>query len=470
MRTPKKKIAIGGISTECSTYSSLNQKEDDFQSIENDSLLGLVNFPFNEYNIIAKPIFFKKSVPGGPIEENFYIKVRNQFLNRLESQYPLDGVMLIMHGAMFVNGIEDPEGDWIEKTRKTVGEECIISVSFDLHGQITDRIVKNIDSFCAFRTAPHIDVKETYYRSAKILSKALSGAERPKVVWSPIPLLVSGEISSTFIEPCKSLYQSLYNLDKKIGIIDSNLMIGYVWADSKRATASAVITCTNKEKGIKICNHLAKLYWDKRYDLKFDMPVGSIKDAFKWLPNTFSIIADSGDNPTAGGTGDRADILKAIISKKLQNVIIAGIASPKTYEELESGDKVTSYEIGGMLGGGGPRIKIIPEKLYIKNDCAIVQLLGITLVITKYRRPFHYLNDFKQLKLNINDYRLLVVKSGYLSPELKTTTKNSFMVLSNGAVNQDIASLSNQNRLVPTFPFQKKMNYKPDARGQTYKK
>ena len=67
MRTHRKKIAIGGISTECSTYSSLNQKEDDFQSIENDSLLGLVNFPFSEYNIIAKPIFLKKSVPGGPI-------------------------------------------------------------------------------------------------------------------------------------------------------------------------------------------------------------------------------------------------------------------------------------------------------------------------------------------------------------------------------------------------------------------
>ena len=44
------------------------------------------------------------------------------------------------------------------------------------------------------------------------------------------------------------------------------------------------------------------------------------------------------------------------------------------------------------------------------------------------------------------------------------------MVLSNGAVNQDIASLSNQNRLVPTFPFQKKMNYEPDARGKAYKK
>ncbi len=464
MRAPRKKIAIGGISTECSTYSSLIQKEHDFQSIENDAILELVDFPFEDYNIIVKPIFFKKSVPGGPIDQDFYIKIRKQFLISLKNEYPLDGVMLLMHGAMFVNGLEDPEGDWIEATRKTVGEDCLISVSFDLHGQVTDRIVENIDSFCAFRTAPHIDIKETYFRSAKILSKALSGSEKPKVVWSPIPLLVSGEMSSTFIEPCKSLYQSLDNLDKKKGILDSNLMVGYVWADTKRATASAVITCTDKENGAIICNQLAKSYWEKRYDLKFDMPAGNIDDAFKWLPNTFSIIADSGDNPTAGGIGDRADILESILRKNLQNVIIAGIASPNTYNKLNSANKVIPFNIGGMLGGGGPKLKLKPERLYIKNNCAIVDVSGITLVITKYRRPFHYLNDFKQLNININDYKLLVVKSGYLSSELKETTANTFMVLSNGAVNQDIDSLKNHNRPVPTFPFQKKMTFEPNTR------
>jgi len=57
-----------------------------------------------------------------------------------------------------------------------------------------------------------------------------------------------------------------------------------------------------------------------------------------------------------------------------------------------------------------------------------------------------------------------VVKSGYLSSELKETTANTFMVLSNGAVNQDIDSLKNHNRPVPTFPFQKKMTFEPNTR------
>ena len=149
---------------------------------------------------------------------------------------------LLMHGAMYVDGIEDPEGDFIASVRETVGQDCIISVSFDLHGQITDKIVKNIDAFAAFRTAPHIDVKDTYRRSSMMLAKALQENYRPHVVWSAIPLLVSGEMSSTFVEPCQSIYESFKLYDQEPGILDSNLMIGYVWADTKRATAAAVVT------------------------------------------------------------------------------------------------------------------------------------------------------------------------------------------------------------------------------------
>ena len=65
-----------------------------------------------------------------------------------------------------VEGIYDPEGDWITAVLEAVGLDCLISVSFDLHGQVTDKIIKNIDAFAAFKTAPHIDVKDTNRRYA----------------------------------------------------------------------------------------------------------------------------------------------------------------------------------------------------------------------------------------------------------------------------------------------------------------
>ena len=451
MKIVKKKIAVGGISTECSTYSPLYQNEKDFESLQKKELLDLIEFPFENYNIEICPIFFNRSVPGGPIETSYFIKVKDDFIKQLQVICPLDGVLLIMHGAMYVPNINDPEGEWISSVREVVGKDCIISVSFDLHGQITNKIIKNIDAFAAFRTAPHIDVSKTYKRSSQMLVNALTTGVRPTVLWSSIPVLVSGEMSSTFVEPCKSIYASLDKFDERKGVLDSNLMIGYVWADTERATASAVVTCSNTNTGADACREIANLYWNSREKLKFDMKSGDIYSAISCLPNTFSIMADSGDNPTAGGVGDRADVLEIILKENIQNVLFAGIASTSAYNQFLNQKKFT---IGGNLGGGGPSLELVADDVFFKEGCAVVSIQNVKLVIPKYRRPFHYLSDFEKLNLNLNDFNLLVVKSGYLSPNLQKLSVSSFMLLTNGAANQDFQKIENKNRKKPIFPFQ----------------
>ncbi len=446
-----KRIAIGGISTECSSYSPQYQKESDFVSIQGQALLDLVDFPFTDFEIEAHPVFFNRSVPGGPIEARYYKQVKSHFIAKLKAIGNLDGLLLLMHGAMYVKGIEDPEGEWIELVRKVVGKDCIISLSFDLHGQLTEKIVDNIDAFAAFRTAPHIDINRTYHRAAQMLSDMLSGGQRMNVVWHPIPVLVSGEMSSTLAEPCRSIYAQLDEFDKSDGVVDCNLLVGYVWADTARATAAAVVTCTNKEYGNKVCSHIAMLYWQSRHQLTFDMESGDIGSAIARLPQEFSIIADSGDNPTAGGVGDRADVLEAILSHRIESTLFAAITSEKAYRKLK---KSREFIIGNGLGGGGPELKLSADSVYFKHQCAIVNLQNITLVVSKYRRSFHQLSDFSELQINLGDYRLLVVKSGYLAPELQSLSAPSFMVLSDGAVNQDLRALTNNHRNRPSYPFQ----------------
>ena len=49
----KKNIAIGGICTECSSYSPLFQNKEDFITVRGQELLTLVDFPFSKYNINA---------------------------------------------------------------------------------------------------------------------------------------------------------------------------------------------------------------------------------------------------------------------------------------------------------------------------------------------------------------------------------------------------------------------------------
>ena len=455
-----KKIAIGGISTECSSYSPLYQKKDDFQSIQGQALLDLIDFPFSEFDIKPYPLFFNKSVPGGPIDREYFTQIKYQFIEDIHSLGDLDGVLLLMHGAMYVDGIEDPEGEWIASVRKEVGPKCIISVSFDLHGQMTNQIISNIDAFAAFKTAPHIDVKETYQRSSMMLCKALNENYRPYVLWSAIPVLVSGEMSSTFVEPCQSIYESLDLYNQESNILDCNLMIGYVWADTKRATASSIVTCTDEKSGAIICKSIANLYWDNRKKLNYGMKSGDIHSALEFCQDDFSIIADSGDNPTAGGVGDRADILKVILEADSKETLIAGIASKSAYDELKKGNEFT---IGGTFGGGGPSLILTADSVYFQNQCAIVKVNKTTIVVTKLRRPFHKLKDFNDLKINLRSFQLLIVKSGYLSPDLENLSVPSFMVLSDGAVNQELSSISNKQRNRKIYPFQDFYDFTPEA-------
>ena len=80
-----KHIAIGGISTECSSHSPLYQNTPDFQTTAGQALLDLVDYPFQEFNIKTHPLFFKKSGTGGPIEKKYFKEVMEELLNEIKN-------------------------------------------------------------------------------------------------------------------------------------------------------------------------------------------------------------------------------------------------------------------------------------------------------------------------------------------------------------------------------------------------
>ena len=63
----------------------------------------------------------------------------------------------------------------------------------------------------------------------------------------------------------------------------------------------------------------------------------------------------------------------------------------------------------------------------------------------------------------MRDARLLVVKSGYLSPELAGIANPSLLALTDGAVSQDMTALSNRRRAMPIFPFADDFDWKPEV-------
>jgi len=468
-----KRIAFGGIRIECSTYGHILARMEDFTVRRDQALVDdppyrvLKNYPYP-----FQPTLIASAVPGGPVERKTYEALKAEFLHRVSALLPLDGLYLAMHGAMYVEGMQDGDGDWIAAARKVVGKDCLITASFDLHGSLSKRTIDNLDMLAAYRTAPHIDYIETTQRACDMLVHCLDQKIRPTMVWAPIPVLMPGERSSTLYEPAKRLWGQLAGMNKEPGVLDASMLVGYVWADEPRATASAVMTGTNLELLKKDALSLAQQYWDARKEFQFGVPTGTLTECVEraqQLNTKPVVLSDSGDNPTAGGSGDRADALAELVRQKVQDAVIAGIADrPATEACYKAGVGTTlPLKIGGNLDPQGSQpVKVQGKVVFLLQTDelperqAVIDVSGIKVVLTARRRPFHEIRDFTSLGLEPTSFKIVVVKAGYLVPPIAAIANPNLMALTDGAVNQDIVHLSNKHR-VPSYPFVADLEWKP---------
>jgi len=474
--TKQPRIAFGGIGIESSTYSRIRARLQDFSVLSGTALTDSERFAFlKKYPVPFLPTTVAAATPGGPVERATYDTIKAQFLDGLKALLPLDGLFLPMHGAMFVDGMQDAEGDWMQAARAVVGPNCLLAASYDLHGNVSQCVIDNIDMLSAFRTAPHIDREETMQRACAMLLHCLDQKIRPTLVWAPIPVLMPGERSSTTWQPGERLWAQLPTLNAEPGILDVSLLVGYVWADEPRSTACSVVTGTAVATEKKIALSLAQQYWDARKEFQFGTETCTIDQCIELAMKAKTqpaILADSGDNPTGGGTSDRAEVLQELLRFKAQNVVFAGITDkPAADECYAAGVGATlPLSIGATLDPLGSKpvkanakvVFLVPVTDPMDRE-AVVQIEGVTLVLSAKRRPYHDIADFKRLHLELKSFKIIVVKSGYLSPDLAPIANPSLMALSDGSINQDIIHLPPNRYRAPSYPFVDDLTFTPKA-------
>ena len=473
------RIAFGGIHTESSTFNPVLTETKDFQVLRGDALRESDRYRFLEaYSDDAEflPTLHARALPGGPVAAQTYQTFKNEFLTRLAELGPVDGLFLDMHGAMNVSGIDDAEGDWLAAAREVVGPNCLVVASYDLHGNLTERIIDALDGFSAFRTAPHVDVTETKQRACTLLLNALKGGTRPQLVWVPVPVVLPGEMTSTEDEPARSLYGGLPQIDAVDGVLDASLLVGYVWADEPRAGASVVMTGTDAAVLEREAVGLATRYWEARADFHFGVPAGSLAwclEQFTALENRPVILSDSGDNPTGGGVGDTTFVLEELLKRDLKGAVVAGLADAPATDACYAAGVGASLELslGATLDPATSQpLHVRAQVVYLyptdteRERQAVVQIGAVKVVLSAARRPYHYPADIESLGVKLSETRLLVVKSGYLTAELTRAASHTLLALTPGTVSQELSRL-NYRRQGPRFPLESALNWLP----QTYR-
>jgi len=227
------RILTAGLAQESDTFNPNPMQEKDFVVRRGEEVTQNAEWArvLKEAGAEIIPTVHASAPPGGVVSRDAYEKFKAEILARARQAGKVDGVYLEMHGALVVDGYEDAQTDFVQSIRALVGPDAIMAGSFDLHGNMSSQVAKEFDLLTAFRTAPHVDQKETRLRAVSLLLDALRRHQHPVIAFLKLPILVPGERAITGKEPLKSIYAQLPLLAKKRGLMDGSIFVGHSWAD-----------------------------------------------------------------------------------------------------------------------------------------------------------------------------------------------------------------------------------------------
>lgn len=475
------RIAIAGLAIESSTFSPARSTAASFRVRTGEEIFSY--YPFMAADSADRkraewfPTLRGHAIPGGMVTRHAYDSLVGVTLEMLKANLPYDGLFFDIHGAMSVEGLDDPEGDFITKVREVVGFETVISTSMDLHGNVSLVLAENSDLITCYRMAPHEDALESKQRAVEnLLDRLESGKGKPAYkAWIPVPILLPGEKTSTRIEPGKGLYAKVDPETKKDGVIDAAIWIGYAWADEPRNHAVVMVTGDDETQVKESAEYLANSFWDVRSQFEFVAPVASLEEsldmALKSDKKPF-MISDMGDNPTAGGAGDVTWTLHELLKRPEfksadgPELIYASIPGPELVE------KALAAGVGGKVSGeagaavdnrfAGPvkldgTVEAIKEGDKDAGTEVVIKVGSLKVIVTSKRKPYHNEKDFTDLNLKPREADIVMVKIGYLVPELYDMRGDWIMALTPGGVDQDLERLGYQRINRPMYPLDRDM-------------
>jgi len=486
------RIGVAGISIESSTFSPHRAQLEDFVRRRGDDLLGYYGFlaPGDELREAAEwvPLLQARSIPGGAVSAEAYRIMVDEIVERARREGPFDGFFLDIHGAMSVVGMDDAEADLARRLREAIGPDVLVSASMDLHGNVSRALLDEVDLITCYRMAPHEDERNTRHRAVRNLLDVLRSdvgadpvARRPFKAWVQVPVLLPGEKTSTRIEPARTLYAMVPEIEKLPGVRDAALWVGYAWADEPRCQAAVVVTADDPVVAGARAERLARAYWDARADFAFvadALPLGAALDvALAWRGAHPYVVSDSGDNPTAGGAGD----VTWTLARLLERPEFADGSRTVVHASIFDADAIAACVAAGVGGDvditAGARVDAGPEPAVrlrgsvvsiatgdeVAGVQAVVRVGGVHAILTERRKPFHHRADFAALGIRPEEFDVLIVKIGYLEPELYELAAGWTLGLTPGGVDQDLLRLGHRRLAPGVYPFE--MDGEPPLRA-----
>lgn len=415
--------------------------------------------------------------PAGPLTAEALNTILEWFVADLESALPLDGLLFAMHGAFA--GLTDPdvEGLFLERARAMVGPGTLIAAAMDLHGNITQRKIKNADIIRCFHTHPHVDGPETARRVAEMLLAALRKETRPVMSAVKIPMITPAETQLTEEYPMKELMNLTRLQEQEPSVLSSSIFAVQPWLDvPEMGWCAVVVTDGNRHLADRLARELAAKAWEQRQE--YIRPCPTYRQA---LDEAFAtdlrpvVISDFADLMTGGGTGDSTWYLKELLARNPEEPCFLTMVDPEVVHKmarLGPGAR-TTFELGGKqdrlhsapVQVKGEVVRVLPPSPDRKLPAdvgwaAVLQVGNISIVVLERLGPGSTPEIYSGAGLDPSQAKILIAKSvvdfreGY-----KGVAKLFLLGEAPGLAPSNLRSLRWEKVPRPIFPLDKEVSW-----------
>jgi microcystin degradation protein MlrC len=477
------KIMIGHFTIESNEHVDGLTELDTFNLKFDEDLVQAMHvgdiFRKNDIDII--PAIFANGHTASVLSKEGYEYIHSKFLRTVkENLSELDGIYLFLHGASKVEGLAEGSGErqLLKDIRKLTGPYMPICVVMDPHGNLTDEYVSNMTLARCYRESPHTDMVETKRKTAKMFVDLLKDKKSLKPQYKKLPFVLGGERSVSTDEPMLSINRKLDEIEQDDRILSASFHVGYLRHDNY-AAGSGLIVVPSDNKYIDYANEVLDEMYDycvSRYDeFHYHGNALEVGETLKTSINgnyNHIVITDSGDNVTSGGMGDNTYLLNEFLKLGDYNnkqLLFAGITDNKLFHTIKDEEDNAYFDI--QLGTNRNDLtQKIPLTVKIINRGYLQQIFGdtdnfgdtitlsvkdkpIDILLINNSVSFAEMHQFKAANVDINDYDIVVVKQGYIFPELKEFCDYSIMALTDGPTNQKTESIVFKQIQRPMLPF-----------------
>ncbi|RYE08062.1 MAG: M81 family peptidase [Hyphomicrobiales bacterium] len=485
------RILIAQCTQEISSFNPLESEYADFSITHGEQLLeqrGLnshlggaltVFEPRNDVELLWT--ISARAPSTGPLSSKGWAQLREEILGSILPHVgKVDAIYFALHGAMGAVDEPDPEGSLLEAIRQAFGDLPII-ISLDLHGILTDKMLRQIDGVTIYQTYPHVDFADTGARAARLLLDIVDRKLKPVIARVTVPLLARGDECITKTGWYGDVLREGQLMERKGQVLAAGVMIGNPFTDAPELCTQAIVVAeSDADFAQQAATHLANRMWAGRQRL-----VGKLIDVepavelAKGMPGTV-LFTDAADATSSGASGDSNVLIKALRDGGYKGRVLAQIIdAPAAAAAHQAGvGKTISVTLGGTVDAA--RFSPMPVNAMVESlsrGRAKIETMGmwmdggLTAVLTYDNftivvlskpaflmdRAFYYANGLDPV-----DFDLVVVKSPHTEFHMYDlwVTKN-FNVDAPGSTSANVASLGHTLCARPIYPIEPDTNFVP---------